>query len=511
MAWGGQGVHRAVSRSSESSWLVPTSASLHSEYVASDTNEDAQPAALPEYIERNPDNFSRVAGTEEVDRNRLGWCAKGEGGGEGWGTLPPREGEIAMGSKLTLSSEIRPAMKGLDDINATTPASEVFLTLKKALLTPARIQMTAELAKELTQVKLRPLWGKVNGVLLCELVIQGRFPSAFVPAVAQWAVGQPEWKHACVMYSRLVGYMGRQKDRQGVMETLRMALDSGCELDRIFFSGCIKEMTRLGLNQEAMDLFSFMADKGIKPSSWDCNYQLVACRALRDIRQATKTMEYMRARGVHLDIDHYNVMLDLCGLMKKKRPLDRVVEEIQRDQLRPNLLTYSALVHGYGVLGEFSVVREVLKEMRLRSVKPDTKFYGVLLKSLVEAGKMVDAGNLIGKVKSDSKLPRDVNYYQLLMTWYSHPLRKEDLLETHKVIRASGLKLGPWTYWEVYKRLKAAGEESMAHEMLAEVRKVGHKDLNSPNFNRLRRSLEQEDMGWWLNKDGGRGNDLPGD
>ena len=229
VAWGGQGVHKAVSTQSPKNLSpIPTSASTHSEFVASDTKEDTQPPALPANIERKTDFFSHVAGAEES--GQLGCSGNREGGGDGRAALTTRKAEIAVGSKLAISSEFRPAMQGTDNSSASPSASEVFLALKTALLIPAEIRIAAEELMELMHEKLRPLWGNVDGFLLCQLVIKGKFPSEFVPAVTQWAVGQPDWEHVCVMYSRLAGYVGRQRDRQGLMEIIKMALDISCAL-----------------------------------------------------------------------------------------------------------------------------------------------------------------------------------------------------------------------------------------------------------------------------------------
>ena len=79
---------------------------------------------------------------------------------------------------------------------------------------------------------------------------------------------------------------------------------------------------------------------------------------------------------------------------------------------------------------------------------------------------------------SDNDLPRDVEFYKLLLPWHSNPLNAETILECHQKMVDAGFKQPATLCNKLIFRLKHAGEVEKAHIMLQTMQLSGNRPVS---------------------------------
>ncbi|XLT59838.1 hypothetical protein HN873_052442, partial [Arachis hypogaea] len=61
--------------------------------------------------------------------------------------------------------------------------------------------------------------------------------------------------------------------------------------------------------------------------------------------------------------------------------------------ISPNVITYSSLIFGLCLVGQYKEAIDLLSEMVLRNIIPNVRTYSILIDGLCKEGKIKDAKN----------------------------------------------------------------------------------------------------------------------
>merc|ERR1719316_2186560 len=100
----------------------------------------------------------------------------------------------------------------------------------------------------------------------------------------------------------------------------------------------------------------------------------------------------MVRRKVEISVVSFNTILDACARCGRIDQFPRIQDEMEKLGVRPNLITYSAMLKGYCRMGDVQTGFTILRRMkRESSARPDEIMYNTLLDGCVR-GNLVEEG-----------------------------------------------------------------------------------------------------------------------
>ncbi|KAL2337015.1 hypothetical protein Fmac_011461 [Flemingia macrophylla] len=146
----------------------------------------------------------------------------------------------------------------------------------------------------------------------------------------------------------------------------------GCwvDPDKITYSTLIGGVARSGDLGFALEVFDEMRERGVEPDVV-CYYMI--------IDGFFKTGDFVKAREMW------------CGMFSEGL---EIWERMKMNERKPDLFTYSSLIHGLSEAGNLGGARRVYEEMVRRGVRPDVVMCNAMLKGLCKAGKVEECFEL---------------------------------------------------------------------------------------------------------------------
>merc|ERR1719333_1935000 len=100
----------------------------------------------------------------------------------------------------------------------------------------------------------------------------------------------------------------------------------------------------------------------------------------------------MVQRKVEISVVSFNTILDACARCGRMDQMPHIQEEMEKLGVRPNVITYSAMLKGYCRMGDVQTGFTILRRMkRESSARPDEIMYNTLLDGCVR-GNLVEEG-----------------------------------------------------------------------------------------------------------------------
>merc|ERR1719379_1830780 len=102
--------------------------------------------------------------------------------------------------------------------------------------------------------------------------------------------------------------------------------------------------------------------------------------------------EEMVLRRVEISVVSFNTILDACARCGRMDQMPHIQEEMEKLGVRPNVITYSAMLKGYCRMGDVQTGFTILRRMKEESsVRPDEIMYNTLIDGCVQSN-LVDEG-----------------------------------------------------------------------------------------------------------------------
>merc|ERR1719161_1946327 len=114
----------------------------------------------------------------------------------------------------------------------------------------------------------------------------------------------------------------------------------------------------------------------------------------------------MTERGLPANTVTYNTMIDACARCWAMDRVPQLLESMRKEQVEPDLVTYSSLVKGYSLAGDVRRGFKVFEEMKSSGkVMPDEIIYNVLLDGCAKETLVDEALKLLEGMQSAGITP----------------------------------------------------------------------------------------------------------
>lgn len=196
-------------------------------------------------------------------------------------------------------------------------------------------------------------------------------------------------------------------------EMIDRRIRPNCEI----FTTLITLCARGKMTERAFRVHEHMISAGIRPSVVTFNALIQACRHALDGDKALAVLAEMKnTPGCDPDVITYSTVIDTLG--KAGGRLDEVhalVEEMERNDVPRNLVTFTSLIAARMRAGELEMALETLEEMKAVSISPNVYTFSSLINGAGRAGAFPTAFVLLDQMREKRIQCTVVTYLTLIM------------------------------------------------------------------------------------------------
>jgi pentatricopeptide repeat protein len=96
----------------------------------------------------------------------------------------------------------------------------------------------------------------------------------------------------------------------------------------------------------------------------------------------------------------------------------KLLDEMHKAEISPDVITYTSLIGGLGLIGQPDKARDLLKEMRELGCHPDVAAYNATIRNFVIAKRLGDAFELMDEMASKGLMPNATTYNLFFRCYY---------------------------------------------------------------------------------------------
>ncbi|XP_057866832.2 pentatricopeptide repeat-containing protein At3g26782, mitochondrial-like [Cryptomeria japonica] len=242
--------------------------------------------------------------------------------------------------------------------------------------------------------------------------------------------------------------------------------------DVVSWTAIIAGYAQNGLVGKALELYKEMQLEGVKPNSATFTSMLPACAKMGDLKHGMEIHQTIIENGFVLDVVVVTALVDMyvkCGSLRKAHNL------FEKMRLR-NAVSWNTMIAGYAKMGFAEIAWQMLNQMQLVGIKPDSSTFASVLPSCAKIGaleqgmeihqkitemgffsdvtvvnSLIDMYAKCGKIQKAYKLfigmsQRNVVSWNTMVFGYVQNGLVEKALEIFKRMQISGMKLDLSTF-----------------------------------------------------------------
>ena len=166
-----------------------------------------------------------------------------------------------------------------------------------------------------------------------------------------------------VTYSTIIKGYCLENRLDKAMELLQEMKQSGrYRPDEITYNTLIHGYARFGHYEQGMALLAEMQELGVKPSNYTLSVVAkLATRSRRPERAFELCEELAKRYGLRLNVQVYNNLVHACTVNQDMQRGLKLLEQMQRDGIRPDTRTFTLLVRGSLASGEVKETAALLR------------------------------------------------------------------------------------------------------------------------------------------------------
>ncbi|KAL9329835.1 hypothetical protein ACSQ67_004838 [Phaseolus vulgaris] len=233
-----------------------------------------------------------------------------------------------------------------------------------------------------------------------------------------------------VSYNALID--GLVKIRQ--ISRARQLFDEMPVRDEITWGTMIAGYSHLKLCNQAIELFSEMMALEVKPDNIALVSVLSACAQLGELKQGSIVHDFIKRNRIRVDSYLATGLVDLyakCGCVEAARDVFESCEE-------KKVFTWNAMLVGFAIHGEGSMVLEYFSRMVAEGVKPDgVSLLGVLV-GCSHAGLVCEARKVFHEMETVYGVDREEKHYGCMADMLARAGLIEEAVEMIRGIPSGG-------------------------------------------------------------------------
>ncbi|KAI3471607.1 hypothetical protein Pfo_028257 [Paulownia fortunei] len=201
---------------------------------------------------------------------------------------------------------------------------------------------------------------------------------------------------ACIFHFSCIGCTAFTRNKFDVVSNLQIPPS------RSTYNNLINACGSSGNWREALKVCKKMTDNGVGPDLVTHNIILSAYKTGSQYSKALSYFELMRGTNVHPDTTTLNIVIGCLVKLGKYEEAIKVFNSMRekRSECRPDIVTYTSIMHMYSVCGQ--------------GLKPNIVSYNALLGAYASLGLSESASSIFNEMKQNGIRPDVISYTSLL-------------------------------------------------------------------------------------------------
>jgi pentatricopeptide repeat protein len=201
----------------------------------------------------------------------------------------------------------------------------------------------------------------------------------------------------------------------GTPEKAREAFDELQIRDDVSWNALISGYIQHGLGDEALKCFDLMRSDGVSPNALTYASILKACSIVRSLEIGERIhAEITKESALRKDLSVGTALVDMYAKFGELEKAKAAFEELPVK----TVVSWTALMAGYGQSGEAATVLELFGEMRKQEIAPNPVTMLVLLAACSHAGLLEEGEKLFDDMLVGYKLSPTLEHYTCMIDLY---------------------------------------------------------------------------------------------
>jgi len=321
------------------------------------------------------------------------------------------------------------------------PNERSYNTILKGLAEMALLDEAFALRDEMETVGLAPN-SVTRNTLITACINAGSWTSA-QKLVSE--IGQVETDDDIVAYNTVIFGLARLGRELEAFEVLRELQASGGKASTVTYTSMLTGALADGAWPRAWFLFRGMRRFGVEPtvSTYRAMIRgLCSSQQSAQLNAAHTVFDEMRRRFPdEIDVRSYNTLISGYVEMENMQAVEYLVKQMMiKHQLAPDVVTYTALLTGYGRARNLISTRRVFREMRASKVAVDRYALNAFIAAAVRCSDLDLAVRMYNEMKTaGGSLAPDMYTYAALICGLLHGGRPEEAWMLYESMKQSSI------------------------------------------------------------------------
>ncbi|KAG2401091.1 Pentatricopeptide repeat-containing protein [Vigna angularis] len=226
------------------------------------------------------------------------------------------------------------------------------------------------------------------------------------------------------------------KEAEEVFDSLLKDENSPLKPDQKMFNMMIYMFKKAGSYEKARKAFALMAERGIEQSTVTYN-SLMSFET--NYKEVSNIYDQMQRADLRPDVVSYALLVSAYGKARREEEALAVFEEMLDAGVRPTRKAYNILLDAFSISGMVEQARTVFKSMRRDRFFPDLCSYTTMLSAYINASDMEGAEKFFKRLIQDGFEPNVVTY-GTLMKGYAKINDLEMVMKKYEEMLERGIK-----------------------------------------------------------------------
>ncbi|KAF6140160.1 hypothetical protein GIB67_028966 [Kingdonia uniflora] len=282
-----------------------------------------------------------------------------------------------------------------------------------------------------------------------------------------------------VTCSTLLDGFFKMEDFEEALKLWKTILTRGFVKIKVTFNVMINGLCKFVKMVKAEEILCKMKELGCFPDG--VTYQSDGYSSLGDVEKALDVKGKMEMEEISTYAEMYNSLIGEVFKCKRSSKVNDLLIEMHASGLKPNVVTYGALIDGWCKDGMFGKAFHMFFEMIEKGLTPNLIIFSTMLSSLYRIGRLDDAFLIMQKMKIVDSLDGTVNryllpdniVYNIAIAGLCKSKKVEDARQFFSALLLQGFVLDNFTYCTLIHGCSFAGDVNEAFNLRDEMLSKG--------------------------------------
>eukprot|EP00177_Eucheuma_denticulatum_P002376 GFKZ01004260.1.p1 GENE.GFKZ01004260.1~~GFKZ01004260.1.p1 ORF type:complete len:656 (-),score=50.99 GFKZ01004260.1:383-2350(-) len=208
-----------------------------------------------------------------------------------------------------------------------------------------------------------------------------------------------------ITYNAIISACARNNEPDLAYQVFQEMQENGLVPDKYTYGSLIDSCSKSGQVERAFDVYRLMDANDIGKDPTIYSTLIDACSRAQQLERAFTVFEEMKRQGVWPNLVTFTVLIGMCANAKQPERAFQLFSEIKHWNIRrANVVTYTALIEACAKAGWPQRAEMVMAAMMENGIRPNEISYGALMDGWTRCGRIDKAFEIIDRMANKHRL-----------------------------------------------------------------------------------------------------------